>query len=87
MELFVESEFKNEDNFRYVYVIMFDSKIVIIEIGMVFLMFEFFLLVFSFFVVDFNRVKFGNVIVVKKDNRVIIDMRFLIRKIFDIIFV
>ena len=87
LELFVESEFKNEDNFRYVHATTPDNKTAIIEIGMASSTSEFLSLALSPLAVDLNRAKLGNVTVVKKDNRVTIDTRSLTRKTFDITFV
>ena len=87
LEQFVESEFKSEDNFRYVHASTPDSKTAIIEIGMASSTSEFLSLALSPLAADLSRAKLGNVTVVKKDNRVTIDTRSLTRKTFEITFV
>ena len=87
LEQFVESEFKSEDNFRYVHASTPDSKTAIIEIGMASSTSEFPSLALSPLAADLSKAKLGNVTVVKKDNRVTIDTRSLTRKTFEITFV
>ena len=87
LESFVESEFKNEDNFRYIHATTPDSKTAIIEIGMASSTSEFLSLALSPLAAGLNRAKLGNVTVVRKENRVTIDTRSLTRKTFDITFV
>ena len=87
LEQFVESEFKSEDNFRYVHASTPDSKTAIIEIGMASSTSEFLSTALSPLAADLTRAKLGNVTVVKKDNRVTIDTRSLTRKTFEVTFV
>lgn len=87
LEQFVESEFKSEDNFRYVHATTPDSKTAIIEIGMASSTPEFLSLALSPLAADLNRAKLGNVTVVRKENRVTVDTRSLTRKIFEVTFV
>ena len=87
LEQFVKSEFKSEDNFRYVHVTTPDKKTAIIEIGMASSTSEFLSVALSPLASDLNRAKLGNVSVVRKQNRVTIDPRSLTRKIFEVSFV
>ena len=87
LEQFVESEFKSEDNFRYVHASTPDSKTAIIEIGMASSTSEFLSLALSPLAADLSKAKLGNVTVVKKDNRVTIGTRSLTRKTYEVTFV
>lgn len=87
LEQFVESEFKSEDNFRYVQASTPDSKTAIIEIGMASSTSEFLSVALSPLAADLNRAKLGNVTIVKTENRVTIDTRSLTRKTFEVTFV
>ena len=87
LEQFVESEFKSEDNFRYVHATTPDSKTAIIEIGMASSTPELLSLALNPLASDLNRAKLGNVTVVRKENRVTVHTRSLTRKIFEVTFV
>lgn len=87
LEQFVESEFKSEDNFRYVHVTTPDSKTAVIEIGMTSSTSESLPVALSPLAGDLKKGKLGNVTIVRKDNRVTIDSRSLTRKVFEVTFV
>jgi len=87
LEQFVESEFKSEDNFRYVHATTPDSKTAIIEIGMASSTPEPLSLALNPLASDLNRAKLGNVTVVRKENRVTVHTRSLTRKTFEVTFV
>ena len=87
LERFVENEFKSDGDFRYVHVVVPDSKSAIIEIGKSSSTSELPTTALSPLAGDLKKEKLGNVTIDKRKNRVTIDPKSLTRKLFEVSFV
>ena len=87
LKQFVENDFKDDSNFRYVQVIMPDSNHAVMEIGMRSSTSPILYKALSPIRSDLSGANLGGVKVNKRQNRVTIDMKSLTRKIFEVSFI